>query len=95
MTDGQSQTLKIGGTTVRFRHSSPRVVRWVDRPAVPVALALRWPGPLAAADGGILSTLNRNLSDNVKSELLRNSRDLPGWAVPLVRSIAGDQALEV
>lgn len=68
---------------------------WGDRPAPPVALALRWLGPLAAADGEILSTLNRNLPDNVESDLLRNSRGLPGWAVPLVRSIARDQALEV
>ena len=92
-TDGHSRTLKIGGTTIRFRHASPSVMRWVGRPAAPVAQALRWLGPLAAADGEVFATLNRHLPDKVKFDLLRNSRDLPGWASPLVRGIVGDQAV--
>lgn len=95
VTDGHSRTLKIDGRTVRFRHAGPNVMRWAGRPAAPVVQALRWLGPRAAADGEIVSTLNRHLPDKVKLDLLHNSRDLPGWALPLARSIASDQAAAV
>ncbi len=95
VTDGHSRTLKIDGRTVRFRHAGPSVMQWAGRPAAPVVQALRWLGPRAAADGEIVSTLNRHLPDKVKFDLLRNSRDLPGWALPLARSIASDQAVAV
>ncbi len=93
VTDGHSRTLKIDGRTVRFRHASPRVMRWSGRPAAPVVQALRWLGPRAASSREIVSTLSRRLPDDVKLDLLHNSRDLPGWALPLVRSIAGVQAV--
>ncbi len=95
VTDGHSRTLKIDGRTVRFRHAGPNVMRWAGRPAAPVVQALRWLGPRAAADGEIVSTLNRHLPDKVKLDLLHNSRDLPGWALPLARSIASDQVAAV
>ena len=90
VTDGYSRTLKIDGRTVRFRHAAPSVMRWAGRPAAPVVQALRWLGPRAAADGEIVSTLSRHLPDDVKLDLLHNSPDLPGWALPLARSIASD-----
>ncbi len=93
VTDGHSRTLKIDGRNVRFRHAGPSVMRWAGRPAAPVVQALRWLGPRAAADGEIVSTLSRHLPDDVKLDLLHNSRDLPGWALPLARSIASDQAV--
>ena len=95
VTDGHSRTLKIDGRTVRFRHAGPSVMRWAGRPAAPVVQALRWLGPRAAADGEIVSTLNLRLPDEVKLDLLHNSRDLPGWALSLARSIASDQAATV
>ncbi|MDE0342852.1 MAG: DUF6088 family protein [Deltaproteobacteria bacterium] len=95
VTDGHSRTLKIDGRTVRFRHAGPSVMKWAGRPAAPVVQALRWLGPRAAADGGIVSTLNRHLPNDVKVDLLHNSRDLPGWVLPLARSIASDQAVAV
>lgn len=95
VTDGHSRTLKIDGRTVRFRHAGPSVMQWAGRPAAPVVQALRWLGPRAAADGEIVSTLNRHLPDKVKLDLLHNSRDLPGWALPLARSIASDQVAAV
>ena len=95
VTDGHSRTLKIDGRTVRFRHAGPTVMRWAGRPAAPVVQALRWLGPRAAADGEIVSTLNRHLPDKVKLDLLHNSCDLPGWALPLARSIASDQVAAV
>lgn len=95
VTDGHSRTLKIDGRTVRFRHAGPSVMRWSGRPAAPVVQALRWLGPRAASSGEIVSTLSRRLPDDVKLDLLRNSRDLPGWAMSLARRIAGDQAVAV
>ena len=95
VTDGHSRTLKIGGKTVRFRHAGPSVMQWAGRPSAPVVQALRWLGPRAAADGQIVSTLSRHLPDDVKLDLLHNSRDLPGWALPLARSITSDQAVAV
>jgi len=95
VTDGHSRTLKIDGRTVRFRHAGPSVMKWAGRPAAPVVQALRWLGPRAAANGEIVSTLNRRLPDDVKVDLLHNSRDLPGWALPLARSIASDPAVTV
>ena len=92
VTDGHSRTLKIDGRTVQFRHAGPSVMRWAGRPAAPVVQALRWLGPHAAVDGEIVSTLSRHLPDDVKLDLLHNSRDLPGWALPLARSIASEQA---
>ena len=92
VTDGYSRTLQIDGRTVRFRHASPSVMRWMGRPSAPVVQALQWLGPRAASDDHIISTLRRQLPDTVKRDLLHHSRDLPGWALPLARSIASDQA---
>ncbi len=87
VTDGYSRTLKIDGRTIRFRHASPSVMQWAGRPSAPVVQALRWFGRAAAADAQVVSTLSRTLPNNVKLDLMQNSRDLPGWALPLVRSI--------
>ena len=88
VTDGYSRTLKIEGRTVRFQHAGPRVMQWAGKPSAPVVQALRWLGPVAAADAQVVSTLRRTLSEDVKLDLMQNSRDLPGWALPLARSIA-------
>lgn len=93
VTDGHSRTLKIGGRTVRFRHAGPSVMRWAGKPAAPVVQALRWLGPHAATDGEIVSVLNRHLPANLKLGVFHNSRDLPGWALSLARSIASDQGI--
>jgi len=88
VTDGPSRTVEIDGRTIRFRHAGSRVMRWTGRPAAPVAQALRWLGPDASRDGRIVSILKRRLPDAVKRDLVRNDRDLPGWAPPLARAIA-------
>ncbi|MCE2437026.1 MAG: type IV toxin-antitoxin system AbiEi family antitoxin domain-containing protein [Pseudomonadales bacterium] len=93
VTDGHSRTVKIGGRTLQFRHAGPSVMQWTGRPAAPVVQALRWLGPDAAADERVLSTLSRCLPDDVKRALLQNSRDLPGWALPLARKIASGPAV--
>jgi hypothetical protein len=93
VTDGSTRTLKIDGRTAWFRHMGPSVMQWAGKPAAPVAQALRWLGPDMATDPQVISTLRRNLPDDVKRDLLENSRSLPGWALPLARSITADQAV--
>lgn len=93
LTDGHSRTLKVDGRTVRFRHAAPSVMKWAGRPSAPVVQALRWLGRDAAADAEVVSTLSRLLPDPVKRDLFENSRDLPGWALPLARRITADQAV--
>ena len=95
VTDGSSRTVKIDGRTVRFRHAGPSVMQWADKLSAPVVQALRWLGPEAAADAQVVSILSRRLPDVVKRDLFQNSRHLPGWALPLARSIAVDQAVAV
>ena len=65
-------------------------MQWAGKPAAPVFQALRWLGPEAAADTQVVSTLKRDLPDEVKRDLKRNISDLPGWAVPIANSIASD-----
>ena len=95
VTDGSSRTVKIDGRTVRFRHAGPSVMQWEGKPSAPVVQALRWLGPEAAADAQVVSILSRHLPDAVKRDLSQNSRRLPGWALPLARSITADQAVAV
>ena len=95
VTDGSSRTIKIDGRTVRFRHAGPSVMQWAGKPAAPVVQALRWLGPEAAADVQVVSILRRHLPDAVKRDLSQNSRHLPGWALPLARTITADQAVAV
>ena len=87
VTDGHSRTLKIDGRSVRFRRAGPSVMQWADKPAAPVVQALRWLGPDAAADPRVISTLSSQLPEHVKRDLVQNERNLPGWALPLARSI--------
>ena len=92
ITDGPSRALKIDGRTIHFKHVSPRVMKWTGRPSAPVVQALRWLGPDAAADKQVVTILNRNLPEDVKLDLLQNSSDLPGWALPIARSITHNLA---
>ncbi len=93
VTDGASRSVEIGGRTIRFRHASPSVMRWAGKAAAPVAQALRWLGPEASRDARVVSILRRRLPDAVKRDLAKNCRDLPGWAMPLARSITSDETI--
>ncbi len=93
VTDGVSRSIEIDGRTLQFRHASPSVMRWAGKAAAPVVQALRWLGPGAASDARVDSILKRRLPDAVKRDLAQNSRDLPGWALPLVNSIMTDETL--
>ncbi len=92
VTDGATRTVGVDGGTIRFRHAGPRVMRWAGRPAASAVQALRWLGPDAARDAQVVSVLKRRLPDVAKRDLVRNGRDLPGWALPLAHDIAGEGA---
>ena len=92
VTDGHARTLKIDGRTVQFRRAGPSVMQWAGKPAAPVVQALRWLGPDKVTDPQVISALKR-LPDDVKSDLVQNRGNLPGWALPLVHSISVDQAV--
>ena len=90
VTDGHSRAIMIDGRTVQFRHAGPSVMQWTGKPAAPVVQALRWLGRGTATDARVVSTLNRNLPDHVKVDLLQHRRDLPGWALALTCSLMDD-----
>ena len=92
-TDRTPRTVIIDGRTIRFRPAEPHVMRWADRPAAPVAQALRWLGPDAAADARVVSVLKHRLPAAVKRDLYIHGRDLPGWTLPLVHDIATDRVV--
>ena len=94
VTDGASRSVEIDGRTLQFRHASPSVMRWAGKAAAPVVQALRWLGPGAASDARVASILKRRLPDSVKRDLAQNSRDLPGWALPLAHSITTDETID-
>ena len=91
LTDGPTRQLNIGGRTVRLRHAGPRIMQWTGKPAAPVALALQWLGRVQSADPRVVSSLKRILPEDVRRDLVENSGGLPGWALPMARSIVDDQ----
>jgi len=77
---------------VRKTPSAPVSERGCNpRDRCPIHHALRWLGPDAARDRRVVLILKRNLPDAVKRDLVRNGRDLPGWALPLARAIATER----
>lgn len=91
LTDGATRDVKIGNRTVHLCHASPAVMAWAGRLSAPVAQALRWLGPQAAMDVRVAATLKRALPNDVKKDLVRHSAGLPGWAIPLARSLTEPQ----
>ncbi|MBE0533606.1 MAG: hypothetical protein IH626_22510 [Rhodospirillales bacterium] len=89
ITDGATRTVKIGGGTIRLRHAGPGVMHWAGKRSAPVFLALRWLGRRAGQDPRVAAILCRRLPDDVKRDLSRHSRHLPGWAAPIARAVAG------
>ena len=49
--------------------------------------------PRCRVDSRVLSTLSRQLPEHVKRDLMQNEHNLPGWALPLARSITNGQRL--
>ena len=47
--------------------------------------------PQCRVDSRVLSTLNRQLPEHVKRDLMQNEHNLPGWALPLAHSITNGQ----
>lgn len=90
-TDGATRMVAVDGRRIQFRHVSPRVMRWADRPGAVVVQALRWLGPNAARDPRVKSAL-KCLPDEVRNDLDRNIVDLPGWMRPLALAVVSGEA---
>lgn len=86
-TDGASRTVQLGHRTVRLKHMNPNLMKWVDRPAAPVVSALAWLGPTLSSDSVIVDRLRRQLSDQVKQDLVAGAAQLPTWAIPIAKQI--------
>ena len=93
MTDGPSRKLRVDGRTIHLRHAGTKLMSWAGRSAAPVVLALYWLGPQLASDSNISKTLNQKLPDKLKEDLIRHSGSLPGWALPIVRSLSIKESL--
>ena len=91
VTDGATRNVRVGERTVRLRHAGPSVMAWAGKPSAPVVQALRWLGPQASSDNRVLATLKTRLPDAVKKDLVRNSTRLPGWAAPILHTLADAQ----
>ncbi len=93
-TDGHSRILKIGRQNLQLEHAGPKIMFWAGRPAEPVVQALRWLGPHIVTDlknsKFIVTQLRNCLPASVKFDLWSNSRNLPGWALPVARDVASD-----
>ena len=68
-------------------------MKWAGRSSSPVVQALRWLASQGVAGTRVVSILKHNLPDNVKFDLRRNSRDLPGCALQLASRITADKLL--
>ncbi len=84
VTNGASRTLKIDGHTLHLRHAGSRVMVWANKKSGFVVQALRWLGPTLASEQWVADTLQRELPNHVKKDLIRNSIELPRWAAAIV-----------
>ncbi len=87
LTDGSSQTLQIGGQTLKLRHADQWLMAWHNRPGAPVVLALAWLGENIAQDPDIVKILRDRLSPNTKQDLMDGMSLMPDWMIPVVRHI--------
>ena len=96
VTDGYSRTLKMRRKNCPVPACSPKrhAVGGKTCRASDSGAAVVGP-PRSRGRRDRIWMLNRHLPDDVKLDLLHNSRDLPGWALPLARSIASEQAVAV
>ena len=88
VTDGPTRNLMIDNQTIYLQHAAPRVMAWAGRPSAMVAQALLWFGPRLASHPRVARSLRHTLPTSVRDDLIRHSAHLPGWAVPIVKSLA-------
>ena len=89
LTDGSTQTLQIGGQTLKLRHADRWLMAWHNRAGAPVVLALAWLGENIAQDPDVVDLLSDHLSPDTKQDLMDGIKLMPDWMKPIVQQAAG------
>ena len=89
LTDGSSQTLQIGGQTLKLRHADPWLMAWHNRAAAPVVLALAWLGENIAQDRDLVRIIRDRLSPDTKQDLMDGIKLMPDWMKVIVQQAVG------
>jgi Family of unknown function (DUF6088) len=77
LTSGRSRTLQLGAQTIELRHAPAWQLAMADRPAGEAVRALAWLGKSKANEA--LQSLQRNLSPDALSDIVRARAQLPTW----------------
>ena len=91
LTDGPIRTIKVGQTTIEFKHAGTRLMQWHGRPGCPVVNALTWFGRHIATypQNKIVARLRRQLPAHVKQDLVDGIALLPAWMADRVIQVQG------
>lgn len=93
ITDGSSRTLKVGKRTLKLRHVPAKLMAWKNRPGAPVVRALYWLDKNLADDKNVINTLQKQLSPDIKADLVDGIKLLPGWMIPVVRQVGSEESV--
>ena len=86
LTDGQSQTIRIGSQTITFKKTSPKELLSSEKSAL-VVQALRFLGKEAITDK-VVRKLRQILSPTERKRLLKDAKYASTWLPEVVRKIA-------
>jgi hypothetical protein len=77
LTSGRNRTLQLGAQTIELRHAPAWQLAMADRPAGEAVRALAWLGKSKAREA--LQSLQRSLSPDALSDIVRARAQLPTW----------------
>jgi len=89
-TNGRTQTLKLGPYIVKLLNRGPKTMDVSGRMAPLVLQALRHIGRDGVGSETVRQ-LQATLSREEKVELMRNLRHAPGWMLPVIKGIQGEE----
>ena len=87
LTDGRSRTITMGRRTILLKKTTPRQMATKGRLSGTVIQALRWLGR-HNMDDKVVSILQRRLTRQDKSDLLKDIRYAPIWVGEVMRRVA-------
>jgi hypothetical protein len=86
MTDGPTRTRTIERQVIQFRNASRKTLVGAGQKSGAEFQALRYVGKDGVTDR-VISTLARSLSDKDRDLLVKQSRDVPAWMLPVIQQI--------
>lgn len=92
LTDGATRHVKVGDSTIKFKHASPKLMHWHGRPGRAVVNALLWFGRRIATnpDNAFADRLHGQLPARIKQDLMDGIALLPTWMAPIVMQLQDD-----